>query len=73
MKKEQNLENSTEQALTIPVVSGMLPMCDVEELNEIINKLNNGEIDLYDCIGRVWNKAYFIGANEGMKAGQLGN
>ena len=73
MKKEQNLENSTEQALTIPVVSGMLPMYDVEELNEIVKKLNSGEIDLYDCIGMVWNKAYFVGANEGMKAGSLGN
>jgi hypothetical protein len=73
MKKEQNLQTAETQALTIPVVSGMLPMYDVQELNEIVNKLNSGEIDLYDCIGRVWNKAYFVGANEGMKAGQLGN
>jgi len=59
--------------LNIPAVSGMLPMYDVEELNEIVKKLNSGEIDLYDCIGRVWNKAYFIGGNEGVKAGSLGN
>ena len=59
--------------LNIPVVSGSLPMYDVEELNEIVTLFNNREIDLYTCIGRVWNKAYFIGANEGMKAGQLGN
>lgn len=59
--------------LNIPAVSGMLPMYDVEELNEIVKKLNSGEIDLYDCIGRVWNKAYFIGANDGVKAGSLGN
>jgi ABC-type molybdate transport system ATPase subunit len=67
-------EDLTKQdAIDMLVVSGSLPMYDVEELNEIVTKLNSGEIDLYDCIGRVWNKAYFIGANEGMKAGQLGN
>jgi len=48
-------------------------MYDIEELNEIIKLFNDKEIDLYTCIGRVWNKAYFIGANEGMKANQLGN
>ena len=56
-----------------PDVSGSLPMYELEELNEIIKLFNDKEIDLYTCIGRVWNKAYFIGANEGMKAGQLGN
>jgi len=56
-----------------PLVIGSLPMYDVEELNEIVTLFNNREIDLYSLIGRVWNKAYFIGANEGMKAGQLGN
>jgi hypothetical protein len=66
-KKAQN------QPLQQPLVSGSLPMYDVEELNEIIKLFNDKEIDLYTCIGRVWNKAYFIGANEGMKAGQLGN
>jgi hypothetical protein len=44
--------------------SGSLPMYDVEELNEIIKLFNDKEIDLYTCIGRVWNKAYFIGAKE---------
>jgi hypothetical protein len=71
--KEQTLNDPQKQQLNIPAVSGMLPMYDVEELNEIVSKLNSGEINLYDCIGRVWNKAYFIGANEGMKAGSLGN
>ena len=61
------------QPLQQPLVSGSLPMYDVEELNEIITLFNDREIDLYTCIGRVWNKAYFIGANEGMKASQLGN
>lgn len=71
--KEQNSNNAHNPQLNIPAVSGMLPMYDVEELNEIVKKLNSGEIDLYDCIGRVWNQAYLIGANEGMKAGSLGN
>lgn len=44
-----------------------VPPYDVEELNEIVSKFNNGEIDLYNCIGMVWNKSYFIGATEGMK------
>lgn len=46
-----------------------LPMYDVEELNEILTLYNNGELSLYDFVGRVWNKAYFVGANEGMKVG----
>lgn len=54
------------------LVSGVLPMYDVHELNEIVKLYNSGEIDLYTCIGRVWNKAYFIGANEGMKSGSFG-
>ena len=52
-----------------PLVSGSLPMYEVEELNEIVKMLNNKEINLYTCIGMVWNKAYLIGANVGMKAG----
>lgn len=55
------------------LIVGSLPMYDVEELNEIIKLFNNGEIDLYTCISLVWNKAYCIGANEGMKVGQLDN
>ena len=61
------------QPLQQPLGSGSLPMYDVEEGNEIIKLFNDKQIDLYTCIGRVWNKAYFIGANEGMKTGQLGN
>jgi len=68
MKKEQNLENSKEQALTIPVVSGMLPSLDVKELNELIDKFNNTEQDLMDFIGSVWNKAYTLGCIDGSKS-----
>ncbi len=38
MKKEQNLENSTEQALTIPVVSGSYINT---EIYNCLNKLSN--------------------------------
>jgi hypothetical protein len=66
-------ERSNEPQLNIPTLSGMLPMYDVEELNKIITELNGGEIDLYDCIGRAWNTAYFIGINQTMKVDQLNN
>jgi hypothetical protein len=66
-------ERSNEPQLNIPTLSGMLPMYDVEELNKIITELNDGEIDLYDCIGRVWNTAYFIGINQTIKVDQLNN
>jgi hypothetical protein len=45
-----------------------LPMYDVEELNEIVKLYNDKEIDLYTFIGRVWNKAYILGANEATKS-----
>ncbi|MFA7708153.1 MAG: hypothetical protein WCX73_04335 [Candidatus Pacearchaeota archaeon] len=35
MKREQNLENSTEQALTIPVVSGSFPIKDSYTKEEV--------------------------------------
>ena len=68
MKKEQKLENSTEQALTIPVFSGMLPLLDVEELNELIERFNKTDQDLVDFICSVWNKAYTLGCIDGSKS-----
>jgi len=35
-----------------------LELYNVEELNELVVKYNNGETSLYDLIGDVWNKAY---------------
>ena len=48
-------------------VSGSLLLYDVEELNNIVNEFNNGEISLYDFIGRVWNKGYTLGCIDGSK------
>lgn len=59
--------NELNEALRLYAVSGSLPMYDVEELNEIIKLFNNREIDLYTCIGRVWNKAYTLGCIDGSK------
>lgn len=50
-----------------PVVSGSLPLYDVEELNEIVTKFNNKEMTLFDFVGRVWNKAYTLGCVDGSK------
>jgi len=63
MKTKKEPKQKTEQ-INVGGGSGSLPMYDVEELNEIIKLFNDKEIDLYTCIGRVWNKAYFIGAKE---------
>jgi hypothetical protein len=60
---QEEPKQETEQ-INVGGGSGSLPMYDVEELNEIIKLFNDKEIDLYTCIGRVWNKAYFIGAKE---------
>jgi hypothetical protein len=50
-----------------PLVSGSLPMYDVDELNEIVTKFNNKEMTLFDFVGRVWNKAYTLGCVDGSK------
>jgi len=42
----------------------ILPLYDVEELNEIVVEYNNGEMSLHELVGTVWNKAYCIGAVE---------
>jgi hypothetical protein len=63
MKTKKEPKQKTEQ-INVGGGSGSLPMYDVKELNEIIKLFNDKEIDLYTCIGRVWNKAYFIGAKE---------
>ena len=55
------------QPLQQPLVSGSLPMYDVEELNEIVKQLNNKELSLYDFVGKVWNKAYILGCIYGSK------
>ena len=68
MNIENNLQKNTEQALTIPVVSGMLPTLDVKELNELIEKFNNTDQDLMDFVGSVWNKAYTLGCIDGSKS-----
>ena len=63
-KCEQEEPKQETEQINVGGGSGSLPMYDVEELNEIIKLFNDKEIDLYTCIGRVWNKAYFIGAKE---------
>jgi hypothetical protein len=50
-----------------PLVSGSLPMYDVDELNEIVTKFNNKEMTLFHFVGRVWNKAYTLGCVDGSK------
>ena len=59
--KEQN------KPLQQPLVSGSLPMYDVDELNEIVTKFNNKEMTLFDFVGRLWNKAYTLGCVDGSK------
>jgi hypothetical protein len=55
------------QPLQQPLVSGSLPMYDVEELNEIVKELNSGKLSLFDFVGKVWNKAYILGCIDGSK------
>jgi hypothetical protein len=55
------------QPLQQPLVSGLLPMYDVEELNEIVKELNSGKLSLFDFVGKVWNKAYILGRIDGSK------
>ena len=62
------MTDKKKEQCTIPVVSGMLPTLDVEELNELIEKFNNTDQDLMDFIGSVWNKAYTLGCIDGSKS-----
>lgn len=62
------MANKKEEQCTIPVVSGMLPLLDVEELNELIEKFNKTDQDLINFIGSVWNKAYTLGCIDGSKS-----
>ena len=55
------------EALRQPLVSGSLPMYDVEELNEIVKELNSGKLSLFDFVGKIWNKAYILGCIDGSK------
>ena len=48
MKKEQNLENSTEQALTIPVVSCWVRCSDCKYLKHEV-RLGNPDGDIVEC------------------------
>jgi hypothetical protein len=68
MRYDENLGlyKETEQ-MNVGVVSGSLPMYDVEELNEIVTKFNNKEMTLFDFVGRLWNKAYTLGCVDGSK------
>lgn len=43
-----------------------IELFDVQELNEIVNIYNNGDLSIYDFVGRVWNKAFYIGFQEGI-------
>jgi len=58
MKKEQNLENSTEQALTIPVVSGST--CFVKNSFALVEHRNNDtdEMEYGDVVGETQD--YFL-------------
>ena len=71
LRKVANGELTPEQAYTellgLSIVSGSLPMYDVEELNEIVKQLNSKEISLYNFVGKVWNKAYILGCIDGSK------
>ena len=67
-KRKKYYDLAEERALTIPVVSGMLPTLDVKELNELIEKFNHTDQDLMDFIGSVWNKAYTLGCIDGSKS-----
>jgi len=58
MKKEQNLENSTEQALTIPVVSGST--CFAKNSFALVEHKNNDtdEKEFGDVVGET--QEYFL-------------
>lgn len=60
-------EADENQPTCLGAVSGMLPMYDVEELNEIVKELNSGKLSLFDFVGKVWNKAYILGCIDGSK------
>ena len=48
MEKEQNLEKSTEQALTIPVVSYLVRCSECKHLKHEV-RLGNHEGDIVEC------------------------
>ncbi len=42
-------------------VINSIPKYDVDEINEIISKVKNGDRTLFEAIGALWNKAYTLG------------
>lgn len=58
MEKEQNLEKSTEQALTIPVVSCSVRCSECKHLKHEV-RLGNPEGDIVECTQDI-NKNTFI-------------
>lgn len=59
---------SGSEALHIANVRRIFPDYDVEELNQIIERYNSGEINLYHLVGNVWDKAYTLGCVDGAKS-----
>lgn len=65
MKKDESKLDEQQEQLDIPVVSGLLLLHDIEELDNIILELNSRKISLEEFVGKVWNTAYTLGQKDG--------